>query len=527
MQVPKLAGADIELGNYISGAASDTPTASAAARMLLQSFPDTVSAHGGRVASAAYGSPYGLGGTAYNPQDIGRRYLKSNGGCVYIDLDHLEMCIPEVLSAYDHVAACHAMLRIVRSAWQRANRELPHGQRIEVLVNNSDGAGHAYGSHLSVLLSRMAFHNLFDRKLHHQLWLAAFQASSIIFTGAGKVGSENGQPSVDFQISQRADFFETLCGVQTTYNRPIINSREEALCGDYATSDISPADLFARLHVIFYDNTLCHGSSLLRIGTLQIVLAMLEAEYIDATLLLDDPVDAVVAWSHDPTLERRMPLMSGRDINAVEMQLLFLERAIRFTADGGCQGVVPRAGEILELWADTLHKLAAKHFEELVPRLDWVLKKYLLDRAVGRAGGLDWLRRKHIDHNYSHLDPEVGLYWAMERAGLIECHVSDESIEALTQEPPSDTRAWTRAHLLRRLDAGAIQSIDWDRLSVRIPDGSYWPATRMVLTDNPLAFGAEESGWAFSASDPAVIVDRLESLRCARDAPLTAPASSH
>src|SRR2546428_12810018 len=99
--------------------------------------------------------------------------------------------------------------------------------------------------------------NLFIRRMHHMLYLAAYQASSIVFTGQGKVGTQNGRPPVPYQISQRADFFETLTGIQTTFNRPIVNSRDEALCGPWTYGVVSdPGSGYARLHVIFFDNVL-------------------------------------------------------------------------------------------------------------------------------------------------------------------------------------------------------------------------------------------------------------------------------
>ena len=130
-----------------------------------------------------------------NPQETGRKFLPSNGGSIYIDMDHLEACTPEVLSSFDHVAACHGMLRIVREALHRANEYRPHGQRIQVLVNNSDGQGNSYGSHLNFLIRRRTYENLFQRKPHHLQFLATFQVSSILLTGQGKIGAENGRPS--------------------------------------------------------------------------------------------------------------------------------------------------------------------------------------------------------------------------------------------------------------------------------------------------------------------------------------------
>ena len=111
----------------------------------------------------------------------------------------------------------------------RANAKARHG-RIQVLVNNSDGLGNSYGSHLNFLLSRDAWENIFHRKPHQLAYLASYQASSIVVAGQGKVGAENDAPAAAYQISQRADFFETLTGGQTTFDRPLVNSRDEALC---------------------------------------------------------------------------------------------------------------------------------------------------------------------------------------------------------------------------------------------------------------------------------------------------------
>ncbi len=472
-RLPKLCGADIELGNFVLGLERLDGTGREASRALLGEIaaPYTERDGGGPRRSAGY-----------DPQDWGRKYLSSNGGCFYIDLDHLECCLPEVVSAYDHVAAWHAMLRIARRAQEAATARLPAGQTIHVLVNNSDGHGHSYGSHLNFLITRRAWDNLFERKLHHLLYLAAFQVSSIVITGQGKVGAENGAPAVAYQLAQRADFFETLTGLQTTSRRPIVNSRDEALCGAWRRT--------ARLHCIFFDNTLCHGSSLLKVGTMQMMLALLEAERINPDLLLDDPVAAVVQWSHDPTLRARARLASGKQLTAVELQLRFLEEAQRFAARGGFDGIVPRVGDLLALWQDTLLKLRAGDLPALVGRLDWVLKQHILQRALQQRPGLTWdaPEIKHLDHLYGSLDPAEGLYWAYEQADAVERLVPEARIAHFVHQPPEDTRAWTRAMLLRIAGTEGVHDVDWDRMRFRKAGRGYWPTLRTLTLDDPLGF---------------------------------------
>jgi proteasome accessory factor A len=505
-RLPILCGADIELGNFILGLERADGTSHIAATALLREIEGIQDEKISTRSSGGYSSSrgnYGYGSYAsqheederpggqskFNPQDWGRKFLPANGGCAYIDLEHLELCVPEVISAWDHVACWHAMLNIAGQAATAANAKLPPGQKTQVLVNNSDGKGNSYGSHLNFLITRQAWDNIFRRRIHYLLFLASFQASSIVYTGQGKVGSENGTAPVEFQISQRADFFETLMGPQTTYHRPLVNSRDEPLCGrrSDAAGDEDPSETMARLHVIFFDNTLCHVSSLLKVGVMQIVLAMIEAGQINLELVLEDPVEAAVSWSHDPQLEDRQPLISGKEVTAVELQFQFLADAKEFVAAGGCEGIVPRAEEILALWEDTLTKLAAKDYAALAPRLDWVLKLSILSQVMER-GDLSWdsPQIKHLDHMYSNLDRAEGLYWAYETSDFVERVVSADDVNRFTVSPPEDTRAWSRSMLLRWAGEESVTAVNWDRMEFALKDEGEGSRRRILSFADPL-----------------------------------------
>jgi proteasome accessory factor A len=550
--LPKVTGADVEVGNFILNLSRSVngigATGAEASRRLLHEIKgQPAHSRGSYYSSSNYSSNLapnyspstsGAAGGATEKkavevedrlsQDWGRRFLPDNGGCAYIDLNHLELCLPETLSAFDHVACWQAMLRIARRARRKANEKMDAGEKIEVLINNSDGLGNSYGSHLNFLLTRRAWNNLFRTKLHHLLYLAAFQTSSIVFTGQGKVGSENGAPGVDFQISQRADFFETLIGEQTTHRRPIVNSRDEPLCGRkrIGSETARQSSAQARLHVIFYDSNLCQVANLLKVGVMQIILAMIEAERINPELILDDPLVALQNWSHDPTLVARARLVSGREVTAVELQLQFLEEARHFIASGGGDGIVPRADEILTLWEETLADLAAKHFDALAPRLDWVLKWTILRRVLNERPDLDWgaPEIKHLDLLYSSLDDREGLYWAYEQSGLVERIVSEAEIVHFCGHPPADTRAWTRASLLRW--AGPeISGMDWDYIDFRISAAGWWPRTRTLDLANPLGFTEQSAGSILQRMD-ATLDELLDELgAAAEEDSLTAAAN--
>ena len=279
--------------------------------------------------------------------------------------------------------------------------------------------------------------------------------------------------------------------------------------------------------MIFYDQTLCHTAGLLKVGVMQIILAMIEAGRVRTSFALDDPVEAVWQWSHDPTLQRRAQLTSGRKLTAVELQLAFWEEAERFVAGGGCAGSVPDAQRILELWGDTLGKLRARDYPALARRLDWVLKLQMLQRARQQRPDLDWSSPgiKHLDFMYGSLD-EDGLYWTCEKNGLVDTLVTDDEIERFRTEPPPDTRAWTRAMLLRLAEPQQVERVDWDSITFSLKGDDYWRRESTVNLANPLGCTRTACERVFQSS--ATLEAALEILGTAQPAPATSlPATPY
>ncbi len=89
---------------------------------------------------------------------------------------------------------------------------------------------------------------------------------------------------------------------------------------------------------------------------------------------------------------------------------------------------------------------------------------------AGNPLGWDAPELKHLDLLYSSLDPAKGLYWAYQAAGAFHSVVDEAEIVRFTREPPDDTRAWTRAMLLRQFgSSGEIERVDWDRVELDAP----------------------------------------------------------
>jgi proteasome accessory factor A len=269
--------------------------------------------------------------------------------------------------------------------------------------------------------------------------------------------------------------------------------------------------------VIFFDSALAHGSALFRVGTMQLFLTLMERGLVNSRLILDDPLSALHGYSRDPSLKAQAELISGERLTALEMQSEFLEDVKHYAAQGVFDAVVPRSAEIISLWEDTLIRFANNDWTAVARRgVDWVLKLMAIERAMDQRSELDWdsPEVKVIDQLYSSLD-EDGLYWAYEAGGFAEKLVTPEHIAHFAANPPVDTRAWTRAMLLRRASSGNVEvdTVDWDRITFKIRGRHSWPSYRTLDMADPLGFTQAEAQPIFdNCLDFGDLLDGLESL---------------
>jgi proteasome accessory factor A len=358
--------------------------------------------------------------------------LLRNGGRLYVDGAHPEYSTPECASARDVVCYEKAGERIFELCLASANLTLPEHQRIFIYKNNSDGKGNSYGHHENYLVERRV---PFDRIVHG---LAPFLVTRLIFAGAGKVGVENGGERCDFQISQRADFFETFIGLDTMAKRPIINTRDEPHADE---------EKYRRLHVIVGDSNMAELATYLKVGTTAIVLAMVEDGVIKRDLTLEDPVRAIKEISHDITCRRRVRLKRGKEFSAVEIQREYLDLALEYYQG---RERSPQVADLLEKWQYVLDKLAEDPMT-LNRELDWVIKHGLITSYITRKGcSFDDQRVFMLGLQYHDLRRDKGLYFTLERQGYVDRIVTDEEILLAMNTPPPDTRAYFRGMCLQK-----------------------------------------------------------------------------
>src|SRR5262249_16232931 len=277
-----------------------------------------------------------------------------------------------------------------------------------------------------------------------------------VFTGGGKVGSENGAAPVDYQLSQRADFFEEEVGLETTLKRPIVNTRDEPH---------ADPQLYRRLHVIAGDANLCEVATFLKVGTTAIVLAMIEDDFIDKDFSLAASVPPMPLVAHDPTCRATVELAGGSHLTAVELQWEFLRLARKYADEIGlefCGGETVGA-MVLDRWERVLAALETDP-SSLDGQLDWVTKLSLL-HAYATRDGLECgdATVALLDLQYHDVRPERSLYERLVRAGTVERLVEEADVMEAITEPPASTRAYFRGRCLERWP-DAVIAANWDSL---------------------------------------------------------------
>jgi proteasome accessory factor A len=496
--VPKVCGIETEYGVVLRGAADPNPVL--ASSVLINGYVEHhkvgwdfedespgVDARGERRAGA-------------QPPEIETHLVNTvltNGARYYVDHAHPEYSTPECSDALELVLADKAGERVLARSMLAARSLIEPGQEVVVYKNNSDGKGNSYGTHENYLVDRAL---PFATLVRHLLpWFVTRQ----VFTGAGKVGSENGAAPVDYQISSRADFFEEEVGLETTLKRPIVNTRDEPH---------ADPQLYRRLHVIAGDANLCEVATFLKVGSTAIVLAMVEDDFFENAggrkdFSVSGPVAAMRVVSHDPTCKATVELADGSRMTAVELQWEYLRLAQKYADETGLAmcGGADVGGAVIGRWESVLTALEQDP-STLDGQLDWVTKLSLLGAYVERDG-LVWSDPKLalLDLQYSDVRPDRSLYERLVRAGKIERLLDEADVISATTDPPETTRAYFRGGCLARWP-DAVVAANWDSI---ILDVGSDPLKRIPMME-PLRGSREHVEELFATvNTPAELVARL------------------
>jgi proteasome accessory factor A len=391
-------------------------------------------------------------------------FLK-NGARLYLDVgSHPEYATPECDNVIDLVTHDKAGERTLEGLLMDAERRLREegiAGDIYLFKNNTDSAGNSYGCHENYLVGR---HGEFSRLADV---LIPFLVTRQMICGAGKV-LQTPRGAV-YCVSQRAEHIWEGVSSATTRSRPIINTRDEPH---------ADAERFRRLHVIVGDSNMNEVTTLLKVGTTDLVLRMIEAGVIMRDLTLENPIRAIREVSHDLTGRRKIKLANGREASALEIQREYFDKASDFIERRGGDTTVKR---VLDLWDRTLTAIDTGDLSLVDREIDWVTKYQLIERYRARDDlPLSSPRVAQLDLAYHDVNRNRGLYYLLERNGAVERATSDLAVFEAKSVPPQTTRAKLRGEFIKRAQEKRRDfTVDWVHLKLNDQ------AQRTVLCKDP------------------------------------------
>lgn len=390
-----------------------------------------------------------------------------NGSRLYLDVgSHPEYATAECDSIEQLVVHDRAGERIleglVADAQQRLHDEGISGD-IYLFKNNTDSAGNSYGCHENYLIER---HGEFGKMADQ---LIPFLVSRQIITGAGKVLQT--PRGAQYCVSQRADHIWEGVSSATTRSRPIINTRDEPH---------ADAELYRRLHVIVGDSNMSEVTTLLKVGTADLVLRMIEAGVVMRDMSLENPIRAIREMSHDLTGHKTVKLSTGRELSALDIQWEYYEKAADFADRRGLATDVT-ISRVLELWGRALKAIEGGNLSLIDREIDWAIKLRLLERYMVKHDlTLASPRIAQLDLAYHDISRNRGLFSIMEQRGLVDRVSRDIDVFAAKSIPPQTTRAKLRGDFVRRAQEKHRDfTVDWVHLKLNDQ------AQRTVLCKDP------------------------------------------
>ncbi|WP_329047486.1 Pup--protein ligase [Amycolatopsis sp. NBC_01488] len=389
----------------------------------------------------------------------------SNGSRLYLDVgSHPEYATAECDDLVQLVTHDKAGERILEDLLVDAERRLADegiGGDIFLFKNNTDSAGNSYGCHENYLVTRAGeFSRIADV-------LLPFLVTRQLICGAGKV-LQTPRGAV-YCLSQRAEHIWEGVSSATTRSRPIINTRDEPH---------ADAERYRRLHVIVGDSNMAEPTTMLKVGSANLVLEMIEAGVQFRDFTLDNPIRAIREISHDLTGRRQVRLAGGREASALDIQREYHARAIQHLKENG---TTPANERVVELWGRALDAVEQQDFGKIDTEIDWAIKHRLVERYRHKHDlDLSSPRIAQLDLAYHDIRRGRGIFDLLQRKGLVRRVTDDGEIEAAKDTPPQTTRAKLRGDFIAAAQAaGRDFTVDWVHLKLNDQ------AQRTVLCKDP------------------------------------------
>jgi proteasome accessory factor A len=270
-------------------------------------------------------------------------------------------------------------------------------------------------------------------------------------------------------LSQRAEHIWEGVSSATTRSRPIINTRDEPH---------ADAERYRRLHVIVGDSNMNEMTTMLKVGSADLVLRMIEHGVTFRDLTLENPIRAIREISHDLTGTRLVRLAAGRSVSALDIQREYYNRAVDFLERNGTDAA---SQKVVELWGRTLDAIEKNDLSLIDREIDWATKLQLIERYRAKHDlPLSSPRVAQLDLAYHDIQRGRGLYYLLQKRGAVERISTDLAVFEAKGVPPQTTRAKLRGDFIRRAQEKRRDfTVDWVHLKLNDQ------AQRTVLCKDP------------------------------------------
>src|SRR5918911_817006 len=305
------------------------------------------------------------------------------------------------------------LFRRVVSGGRSSNVFLRNGARLYLDV----GSHPEYATAECDSLSQLVAHDKAGEFSRIADVLLPFLVTRQLICGAGKV-LQTPRGAV-YCLSQRAEHIWEGVSSATTRSRPIINTRDEPH---------ADAERYRRLHVIVGDSNMSEVTTLLKVGTANLVLEMVEEGVAFRDFTLDNPIRAIREISHDLTGRRGVRLAGGREASALDIQREYYLRAVDHIARRGSD---PLTDRVMELWDRTLGAVERQDLSLIDREIDWAIKHRLVERYRAKHRmDLSNPRIAQLDLAYHDIRRGRGVFDLLQRRSLVDRVTDDEQIAA-------------------------------------------------------------------------------------------------
>jgi len=310
-----------------------------------------------------------------------------------------------------------------------------------------------------IVLRFVARHIAFRRQ---RKWLTAYLVSRIAICGTGVL-----HPSGRYQMSAKAMAIDAVADMGGFRGeRPIFLYGHwlGQFCAKSFFSLASTKQMFGRkqrFQIGLSDSNLSDLAEYVKVGSVSLLLDMIESGHQVKLPLLKSPLTAVQRIASDWNLVSRVATSQG-EMSALDIQKTYLAAAESFV-DSVPEARHGEAPLVLARWRELLNAVLAfrkdaSDISNAIGRVDWLTKRSLMDEL---GSDVQWAARKKIDLRYHELSSEG--YYQKLLTTLPDIRLTEENeINLRRRSPPSSSPAARRGWLIREFaDSEESLQSDW------------------------------------------------------------------